>query len=141
MEPTNHNSNKNSTYLDRGYEKAIIELVEKIKSNDEEEIFQPLSPIQDFFSTLQKIKSLEIKDRIILTAFLEFSSQSNVQWIALKIAKEETQSNNTYFYNLIEACKKTNSKEIAIKAAEELEIPLGKKICIIKDLSDHFNSL
>ena|SRR5215216_3720972 len=81
--------NQSSSFLDKSYEQTAIKLIEKIKSTEEEEIFQPLTPISDFFSTIKKIQSLEIKNKLFQTAFLEFSSQSNVQWIALKIAKEE----------------------------------------------------
>lgn len=131
---------QSSSFLDKSYEQKALELIEKIKSTEEEEeIFQPLTPISDFFSTAKKIQSLEIRDRLFQTAFLEFSSQSNVQWIALKIAKEVAPSKNTYLYNLIEACKKTNSKEMAFKAAEELDIPTYKKQGVIQDLSNHFN--
>lgn len=87
---------------------------------------------------MKKIQSLEIRDHLFLTAFLEFSKQSNVQWIALKMAKETVQSKNTYLYELIEVCKKTNSKEVALKAAEELELVDYKKKRVIQQLSEHF---
>lgn len=131
--------NQSSYFLDKSYEQTALKLIEKIKSNEEEEDFQPLTPISDFFVTAKKIESLETRNGIFLTAFLEFSSKSNVQWIALKIAKQEAQPKNTYLYNLIEACKKTNSKEMAFKAAEELEISSYKKNKVIQNLSDHFN--
>ncbi len=130
--------NQSYSFLDKSYEQTVLKLIKEIKSTEEEEIFQPLAPISDFFSTIKNIQSLEIKNKLFQTAFLEFSSQSNVQWIALKIANEETPSRNTYLYNLIEACKKTNSKEMAFKAAEELEISSHKKKGIIQNLSDHF---
>lgn len=130
--------NQSASLLDKSYEKIALRLIEEIKSTEEEEVFQPLAPISDFFSTIKKIESLEIRNRLFQTAFLKFSSQLNVQWIALKIAKEEAQPKNTYLYNLIEACKKTNSKEMAFKAAKELEISSYKKDDVIQNLSDYF---
>ena len=83
---------RSAYFLDKSYEQRALELIGIIKSSEEEEIFQPLTPVSDFFSTTRKIQSLEIKDKLFQTAFLEFSSQSNVRWIALKIAKEETRN-------------------------------------------------
>lgn len=132
--------NQTSSNLDMSYKQHILKLIEEIKSTEEEEeLFQPLTPVSKFFETLKKIESSELKNKLFQTAFLEFSSQPNIQWIAFKIAKEEAQSKNTYLFDLIESCKKTNSKEMAFKTAGELEISSYKKNNVFQDITNYFS--
>lgn len=129
-------SNQSPSLVDKSLELRALKLMGEIKST--EEGFQPFAQTSKFFAVVKKIESLELRNKIFQTAFLKFSIQLDVQWIALKIAKE-VQQKNTYLYNLIEACKKTNNKAIAFQAAEELEVSSYKKDNVIKNISNHFS--
>lgn len=85
-----------------------------------------LSKTQEFFSIVEKIENPNYKDRVLLKAFELFSKDSKLQWISLSIAKEQKECRDNYLYQLIEECRKTKGKDIALAAAQEISHPQRK---------------
>ncbi len=81
---------------------------------------QSLSKTQELFRTVEKIEDPIYKNGILAEAFESFSQDFKSQWISLSIAKKVSQYKDNYLYQLIEACRKTKNKEIALEAAEEI---------------------
>ncbi len=133
-------SNPSRVHLDMSYEEKVLKLIEEIKSTEEEELFQPLEPIDNFYVTINKVDSPEIRGRLFQRAFETFSIQSNVQWFALELAKKQGQQKNTYLYNLLEACKTTNNQEMAFQAAQELDVDRARKDIVTENLTEHFRT-
>ncbi len=124
---------------DRAEEARVHQLIKDIQATEEEEAFQPLKPVQDFFSAMKKIESLNLKESLFSFAFMEFAQKPNVQWIAFKIAVECVPSSKTsYLHHLILECQETHSKEMALKAANYLDMELHKKNHLIQNLNKSF---
>lgn len=99
-----------------------------------------LTKTQEFFNTIEKIQDPIYKNGVLAEAFESFSKNSESQWISLSIAKKEGVYKDNYLYQLIESCRKTKNKDIALEAAEEITDPQRKSkyLAQIKHQSNFF---
>jgi hypothetical protein len=86
---------------------------------------QSLVETQKFFNCVEKIQRPEEKGSILGEAFGVFSKVHDLQWIALEVAKKHNDKDG-YLFNLIDACRTTKNKEVALQAANEISHPARK---------------
>jgi hypothetical protein len=115
-------------------------LLSKIAQNLIKEIIatQSLEKTQEFFTTVNKM-SQSSKDNTLLSGYLAFREVNDLQWLALKIAKDSATHKDLYLFQLVEECKKTKNKEIALEAANAISHPGDKAKYLAKiNYGNHF---
>lgn len=98
--------------------KVVKEIVADIK------VTQSLVSIQKFLNTVKKMESPEWRTMAMLGGFVEFYENFELQWVALIIAKNETQpTQDSYLIQLVDRCKKTKNKVVGLDAANAINDP------------------
>ena len=102
-------------------------LLSKIAQNLIKKIIatQSLAETQEFFTTVNKMTQSR-KENTLLSGYLAFREVNDLQWLALKIAQDSSSGKDLYLCQLVEECKKTKNKEIALQAANSIRHPGDK---------------